>query len=94
MGHRVVDQDVGVTKGLLHRQPDRCDLAVAGDITGQRQRLTTGLPDRLSRLFGSFGIDVNDHDLAAFSHQGLADGQSDTARCAGDDGDLVLEFHG
>jgi hypothetical protein len=66
------------------------DLLLVTDVAG----MCGGAGDVLGDLPGCGLVDVGHHDGGAGLAEALGDGLAETLACAGDDGDLALEFCG
>jgi hypothetical protein len=88
----VIDQDVQATKALDRVSDQRNNLCLAGDISGEANRLAAkGLDLRLNSLQLSLGSGSQRHPRSAAS-QGQRDAPANAATGAGYDGNFPFEW--
>lgn len=86
VGHHDVQGAVLGDRGI----DEALDLLLVTDVAG----MCGGAGDVLGDLPGCGLVDVGHHDGGAGLAEALGDGLAETLACAGDDGDLALEFCG
>ena len=87
---RIVDQDVETTVsrhlGVHHSLHSRA----LADVDGEGRRLVA---ETLGHLRSLGAIEIRHHDACALAHEKFSRRLADPGRCAGDEGDLVVQTH-
>ena len=87
----IVDQDRDLPDLVGDLLGDRDAVIVAGDVERKAVRLAAGLANFLGHFFRGLFVEVEQHDLRAFTGVTDRDGAADAGGRTGDDGDMMLE---